>query len=195
MNMKKTIAAVAACAVAVSAMATTVSAEEGSLHYNLVKTTYKTEGTATYTANISNLDTTAATEVVIQAVGMDASVSLGWGAATYTITGYNYDQANGSKSDAFSFVVTSKAATWSLNRSDWVSEDGATITIPVAATAASGIVAGNTYITVSAAVTHSNTGWTDALNNGAYFTANGVPMATVLSAYAGASGAIDSQYP
>ena len=39
MNMKKTIAAVAACAMAVSAMATTVSAEEGSLHYNLVKTT------------------------------------------------------------------------------------------------------------------------------------------------------------
>ena len=199
MNMKKTIAAIAACAVAVSAMATTVSAEEGSLHYNLVKTTYKTEGTATYTATISNLDTTGAANVVITAQGMDASVNLGYGAATYTITGYNYDQANGSKSDAFSFVVTSKAATWSLNRSDWVSEDGTTITIPVATTAAAGIVAGNTYITVSAAVKHSNTGWTDALNNGAHFdvTAGAVTehMATTLTAYAGASGAVDKQYP
>ncbi|MGN1305444.1 MAG: hypothetical protein ACI4YB_10475 [Oscillospiraceae bacterium] len=60
MNMKKTIAAIAACAMAVSAMATTVSAEEAtavkSVHYDL---TFKTEATS---ANVTfvgkNIDST-----------------------------------------------------------------------------------------------------------------------------------------
>jgi hypothetical protein len=62
MNMKKTIAALAACAVAVSAMATTVSAiNDGTYTYNLVRTTKVTDakGTAVYSYVIKNVDTTA----------------------------------------------------------------------------------------------------------------------------------------
>ena len=107
MNMKKTIAAVAACAVAVSAMATTVSADTNTLHYNLVNTVYKSTGSATITATVSKLDTTAATSVVLQAPTFTnlKGANLGYGNTTYTITGYNFDDTTGAKSDAFSFVV------------------------------------------------------------------------------------------
>ena len=203
MNMKKTIAAVAACAVAVSAMATTVSADTNTLHYNLVNTVYKSTGSATITATVSKLDTTAATSVVLQAPTFTnlKGANLGYGNTTYTITGYNFDDATGAKSDAFSFVVTSKSATWSLNASNWVDDNGK-ITIPVTKTASTGIVQGNTYITVTAVVSHADTGWTDNANKDLLaggFTvdagAGAVAMATTLTAYTSASSAIDAQYP
>lgn len=203
MNMKKTIAAVAACAVAVSAMATTVSADTNTLHYNLVNTVYKATGSATITATISKLDTTAATSVVLQAPTFTnlTGASLGYGGTTYTITGYNLDDTTGAKSDAFSFVVTSKSATWSLNASNWVDDNGK-ITIPVTKSASTGIVQGNTYITVTAVVSHADTGWTDNANKDLLaggFTvdagAGAVAMATTLTAYSSASSAIDAQYP
>lgn len=205
MNMKKTIAAVAACAVAVSAMATTVSADTNTLHYNLVNTVYKSTGSATITATVSKLDTTAATSVVLQAPTFTnlKGANLGYGNTTYTITGYNFDDTTGAKSDAFSFVVTSKSATWSLNASNWVDDNGK-ITIPVTTSASTGIVAGNTYITVTAVVSHADTGWTDNANKDLLaggFTVSAdagttvVPMATTLTAYTSASSAIDAQYP
>ena len=203
MNMKKTIAAVAACAVAVSAMATTVSADTNTLHYNLVNTVYKNTGSATITATVSKLDTTTATSVVLQAPTFTnlKGANLGYGNTTYTITGYNFDDATGAKSDAFSFVVTSKSATWSLNASNWV-DDAGKITIPVTTSASTGIVAGNTYITVTAVVSHADTGWTDNANKDLLaggFTVNAgagaVAMATTLTAYTSASEAIDAQYP
>lgn len=203
MNMKKTIAAVAACAVAVSAMATTVSADTNTLHYNLVNTTYKATGSATITATISNLATTDGTPVVIKAPTFTKNATVDLSTAVYTITGYNMTANN--KTDAFSFVVTNKDATWSLNASNWVTDSGKTITIPVTGVASTGIVAGNTYITVTAVVSHADTGWTDNTNNDLLaggFTVNaggaaGAPqaMATTLTAYTSASEAIDAQYP
>lgn len=72
MNMKKTIAAIAAGAVAVSAMATTVSAvESGTLNYNLVNTLQNQKnGKVTLKATFPNVKLVAGTEVVIEAVGM-----------------------------------------------------------------------------------------------------------------------------
>lgn len=201
MNMKKTIAAVAACAVAVSAMATTVSAENYTLHYNLVNTVYKSTGSATITATISKLNTKAATSVVLQAPKFNKLAGANIAGATYTITGYNFDDNSGAKSDAFSFVVTSKSATWSLNASNWVDDNGK-ITIPVTTSASTGIVAGSTYITVTAVVPHADTGWTNNANEDLLaggFTvdagAGAVAMATTLTAYTQASSAIDAQYP
>ncbi|MDE5577051.1 MAG: hypothetical protein K2J11_06665 [Oscillospiraceae bacterium] len=73
MNMKKTIAAIAAGAVAVSAMATTVSAvESGTLNYNLVNTLQNQKnGKLTLKATFPNVKLVAGQEVVIEAVGME----------------------------------------------------------------------------------------------------------------------------
>ncbi|MDE5991897.1 MAG: hypothetical protein K2G87_02480, partial [Oscillospiraceae bacterium] len=72
MNMKKTIAAIAAGAVAVSAMATTVSAvESGTLNYNLVNTLEnQPNGKLTVKATFPNVKLVAGTSVVINAPGM-----------------------------------------------------------------------------------------------------------------------------
>lgn len=72
MNMKKTIAAIAAGAVAVSAMATTVSAlESGTLNYNLVNTLEdQTNGKLTIKATFQNIKLTTGQEVLINVKGM-----------------------------------------------------------------------------------------------------------------------------
>lgn len=72
MNMKKTIAAIAAGAVAVSAMATTVSAVESkTLNYNLTATLQnQINGKVTLKATFPNVTLTAGQTVVINAVGM-----------------------------------------------------------------------------------------------------------------------------
>lgn len=72
MNMKKTIAAIAAGAVAVSAMATTVSAlESGSLTYNLVNTLEdQSNGKLTIKATFQNVKLVSGQEVVINPKGM-----------------------------------------------------------------------------------------------------------------------------
>lgn len=73
MNMKKTIAAIAAGAVAVSAMATTVSAlESGSLTYNLVNTLEdQSNGKLTIKATFQNVKLVSGQEVVINPKGME----------------------------------------------------------------------------------------------------------------------------
>lgn len=72
MNMKKTIAAIAAGAVAVSAMATTVSAlESGSLTYNLVNTLEdQSNGKLTIKATFQNIKLTTGQDVAIFVKGM-----------------------------------------------------------------------------------------------------------------------------
>ena len=72
MNMKKTIAAIAAGAVAVSAMATTVSAVEAkTLSYNLVATLHnQVNGKVTLKATFPNVTLTDGNEVVINVPGM-----------------------------------------------------------------------------------------------------------------------------
>lgn len=72
MNMKKTIAAIAAGAVAVSAMATTVSAlESGTLNYNLVNTlANQKNGKLTLKATFPNVKLVSGTDVTVLAVGM-----------------------------------------------------------------------------------------------------------------------------
>lgn len=72
MNMKKTIAAIAAGAVAVSAMATTVSAAEAkTLNYNLTATLQKqSNGKVTLKATFPNVTLTAGDEIVVNAPGM-----------------------------------------------------------------------------------------------------------------------------
>jgi len=72
MNMKKTIAAIAAGAVAVSAMATTVSAlESGTLNYNLVNTLEdQSNGKLTIKATFQNIKLTTGQEVLINVKGM-----------------------------------------------------------------------------------------------------------------------------
>ena len=196
MNMKKTIAAVAACAVAVSAMATTVSADTNTLHYNLVKNVYKNEGTITFTAMISNVDTSTAANVVINLTdGTSGKINLTGGAPTYVVTGYNVDPTNKVKTDVFSFTLTNKDAKDKLNRSDWVSEDGKTITIPVAANSAEGIVAGNTYITVTLSTTCTDASMNTYNNGATYFEANGEKMSTRVTAFDSKWGTLEAQYP
>lgn len=72
MNMKKTIAAIAAGAVAVSAMATTVSAVEAkTLNYNLVNSTQdESNGKLTLKATFPNVPLTDGQEVAIKVKGM-----------------------------------------------------------------------------------------------------------------------------
>jgi hypothetical protein len=133
MNMKKTIAAVAACAVAVSAVATTTftaSAEEGTLHYNLVREAVaKYTGTVTYTTTISALDISTATNVVItldtKNTGAVAYAVLDNGSgdpvnATWTVTGYTTD-SNAVKTDTFSYTnYTQERNYWGSNPSSMV---------------------------------------------------------------------------
>lgn len=88
MNMKKTIAAIAAGAVAVSAMATTVSALEAkTLTYNLVKTIKGNTSEGKITANFDSLNITAGDTVEVIAIGSDNS----WDSVSFEISGSYWD--------------------------------------------------------------------------------------------------------
>lgn len=160
MNMKKTIAAVAACAVAVSAMATTVSAEEGSLKYNLVHNVYKTNpGSVTYTATIAAEVTTAMKYVQLS---LNATDAVKVADTQWTVTGYNMD-ANNVKTDAFSYTMVAGDHTWMANANAWVqtsygaADTTSTVTIPVGVV---GIAEGAAmYMTITAVVPHTDSSW------------------------------------
>ena len=211
MNMKKTIAAVAACAVAVSAMATTVSAEEGSLNYNLVKKTYTKGGDATFTSTLFGIDTTGAEKIVIKLVADadDGAYLKNMAETEFTISGYNME-AN-IKTDVFNFNVT--GADWKLNYSPWVgvnwgefgTADGVQVTIPVMPDTSNGVVAGAaTYFTVTTKLQHTNTDWL-GLNGDINFQlttydANGDALATqtmntTMTAWNSAASTLDKEYP
>ncbi len=90
MNMKKTLAAVAAATVAVSAMATTVSASEGvSFTYNLVSQTKVKTKTATLKIEINNKELTSSADsaviISLRAPGIDLAKKK------ISLVGYNAD--------------------------------------------------------------------------------------------------------
>ncbi len=133
MNMKKTLAALSAAAVAVSAMATTVSAEEGSFTYDLVRETKTIEdGTATIATVASGLNLTAATDLKVTMNNSDAN-KFKAGEAVYTIT----VTQNGTN-QVWTKEISSK--TDAANYSTWISVTGdtAVITIPCASGATTG---------------------------------------------------------
>lgn len=91
MNMKKTIAAIAAASVAVSAMATTVSALDAkTLTYNLVRTEKHNQSSGKVTANFDSIKLNAGETVVIVARGAGATWD-GDNAVSYEITGAYWD--------------------------------------------------------------------------------------------------------
>jgi hypothetical protein len=172
MNMKKTIAAVAACAVAVSAVATTVAsaAEEVSVTYNLTRNVKAvSKGSVTFTATVDYREDISAGDYV-QFVFYDAHKSsdaeLDVANAKYTITGYNI--VDSVKGDTFSYVDLAEGThTWEAKRSSqvkmmWGAADGWTgglyLTIPVADS--TGIQSGDGFrATISVTVPHTGTSW------------------------------------
>lgn len=104
MNMKKTIAAVAAGAVAVSAMATTVSALEAkTLTYNLVKTTKNQDAKGTVTATFTNVPLEAGGKLVVEPVSEYGAHS--WDTVV-TISGSFWDDAAGTNKSFVPVVAT-----------------------------------------------------------------------------------------
>ena len=99
MNMKKTMAAIAACAVAVSAMATTVSAlEDQSFAYDLkAEKVIKTTGSVVLSGTIADVPT--AGDVVIGFANVPADLTL----KTLTITAK--DTAGGAGNKVFTYTV------------------------------------------------------------------------------------------
>jgi hypothetical protein len=215
MNMKKTIAAVAACAVAVSAMATTVSAEEGTINYNLVKTTYTTSaGTVKYRATISADTGVKGNGALV--INFDASntsnitsSTLG-GNISWTVTGYTMD-ANKVKTDTFSYVnYVPSAFTWQANSSSLVTYNWGTDTQFIVPLDTTGInnSAEYLYATVEITVGHQDTSWgysdlskaTLSYGYNASSTAASAADATTTlisaaSDFTTASSAVDAKYP
>ena len=104
MNMKKTIAAVAAGAVAVSAMATTVSALEAkTLTYNLVKTTKNQDAKGTVTATFTNVPLEAGGKLVVEPVSEYGAHS--WDTVV-TISGSFWDDEAGTNKSFVPVVAT-----------------------------------------------------------------------------------------
>lgn len=131
MNMKKTIAAVAAGAVAVSAMATTVSALEAkTLTYNLVKTVKNQDAKGTVTATFTNVPLEADGTVIVEPVSAFGAHS--WDTMV-TISGSFWDDAAGSNKPITPVVAT--GMTWetgySIEGSKLWNDEKSTVTIPV----------------------------------------------------------------
>ncbi len=162
MNMKKTIAAVAACAVAVSAMATTVSAlESATLHYNLYETvdswkagTIKVSGTVAEVAGGADI-----------VVGFDNLGAVSDKFTLKTLEVVVKDTAGGAGTKVFKY-----ATDWGVdNWFDWGFADGK-VTIP-ASSLDSNVKAYD--VTINGTFTHTYAEWaasvteaTQALNAG-----------------------------
>lgn len=130
MNMKKTIAAIAAGAVAVSAMATTVSAlESGSLTYNLVNTLEdQTNGKVTLKATFPNIKLVSGQDVKILVKGMGHSDKV-------VVSGQYIDTNKAINPMTFTRDIWSEgysAATEAMIDTSWGATHN-TITIPVRA--------------------------------------------------------------
>ena len=114
MNMKKTIAAVAAASVAVSAMAATASAEltDKTLTYNLAREVQaEKNASVTITATFSSIETFANEDVIINVYGMD------YYGDSVTIKGSYYDpDGSGNSFKNFGDVVVTHAS-WAENYS------------------------------------------------------------------------------
>jgi len=141
MNMKKTMAALAACAVAVSAMATTVSAvEDQTLAYDLTAAIKETTaGNVNITGALAGVTVTAQTPVVI---GFD-KIPAGYKMNTMTLT--FKDQAGNAGSKVFNYDFR-----W--GKDNWYPEwnlTGGQVTI-----GADSLPAGSYDVTVTANFTH-----------------------------------------
>lgn len=127
MNMKKTIAAVAAGAVAVSAMATTVSALEAkTLTYNLVQTVKRNNAIGTITATFSNVTLQVGGSFVINAVNAQ-------GGDVITVSG-RYRNEAGAVDGAFEqLVITTDKGTagYKVENEALLNGTKDTVTIPV----------------------------------------------------------------
>lgn len=129
MNMKKTIAVIAAGAVAVSAMATTASALEAkTLTYNLVRTVKRDNAIGTITATFSNVQLQAGGAFVIKAVNAQ-------GGDVITVSG-RYRNEAGAVDGAFEqlVVTTDKGTTgYKVENEALLNGTKDTVTIPVSA--------------------------------------------------------------
>ncbi|MCD7731434.1 MAG: hypothetical protein LUI05_08075, partial [Oscillospiraceae bacterium] len=157
MNMKKTIAAVAAGAVALSAMATTVSAESGSLHYNLVNTEYSATGSVTYTMSLNYGSTNTIDDdlSILLRVPSVCDIST----AQWTISGTIANASGDSKQISYVNYVASDI-TWMANASSYVAQDWsqtAIFTIPVDESGVDSATSVN--VTIQVVVPHTDTTW------------------------------------
>ena len=136
MNMKKTIAAVAAGAVAVSAMATTVSALEAkTLTYNLVKTVKNQDAAGTVTATFTNVPLEAGGQLIVEPVNANGAGS--WNTVV-TISGSFWDDTAGTNKSFVPVVATGRD--WETGYSVEGSRlwDGSLVKVPVVAGTAAG---------------------------------------------------------
>ncbi|MDE6596460.1 MAG: hypothetical protein K2K44_10705 [Oscillospiraceae bacterium] len=130
MNMKKTMAAIAAGAVAVSAMATTVSAlergplETKTLTYNLVYSQKSDSSNVTLHATFNNIELNAGEWVQIELVSPSTSADN-----EFTVRG-DYSSAD---VQAVQFTATNNKSSSKYNGNVAVSTNGKTITVPVLA--------------------------------------------------------------
>ncbi|MCD7730429.1 MAG: hypothetical protein LUI05_02905, partial [Oscillospiraceae bacterium] len=172
MNMKKTIAAVAAGAVALSAMATTVSAESGSLHYNLVNTEYSATGSVTYTATYSNAIT--ATDGYLNFYLNLPSVCDA-STACWTITGTITETDDGAVHNINYVNYYASDITWNANASSYITQDWAQQSVFSIPLTAAGITNdGNgayAALTIQVVVPHTDTTWGYSVLNTAELTA------------------------
>ncbi len=143
MNMKKTMAALAACAVAVSAMATTVSAvEDQTLTYDLTAATKVWEkGTAVLTANLANVDFSSLSQDTVQ-IGITGLKGI---AKNVTIT--LKDSTGGAGTKVFTY------GGWGDDNYFWSAADGYA-PVDVAA-----IPSTKCDVTISVKVEHNITDW------------------------------------
>ncbi len=143
MNMKKTMAAIAACAVAVSAMATTVSAvEDQTLNYDLkLSTDVYTAGTAVLTATFAGVDPSTNTAIGIKNIPSTYEV------VDVTITIKDTSGDAGSK-------VLKYSNDWNADYYYWDAADGIVV---VDGKAVNGIT--DADVTVNVKVKHDLTGW------------------------------------
>lgn len=143
MNMKKTMAAIAAGAVAVSAMATTVSAvEDQTLNYDLTAAEpVWTKGTCNLVANFSGIDLSTATADKETRFGIAGLEGKGVSKMVVTIK----DTVGGAGSKTFTFD-------WNegINENAWYINNGFA---PIANEAFAGVTAAD--VTITATVPHS----------------------------------------
>lgn len=131
MNMKKTIAAIAAGAVAVSAMATTVSAlSDATLHYNLFsEASVATNGSVQVSGTVTEV--AGGADIQVGFAGLNEGGALvGSDGYTYTLKSLTVivkDSAGGAGSKTFQYNTAWGSDNWY----DW-NISGGTVTIPAA---------------------------------------------------------------
>ncbi len=158
MNMKKTIAAIAAGAVAVSAMATTVSAlESTTLHYNLyTQKDVWTEGTVQISGTVA--DVKGGADIV---VGFDNLAAMN----TYKVTKLEVlvkDSAGGAGTKKFEFATAWGADNWYCWEDDLndAAKMDTKVTIPAESLASTTVADTASYdITVTAYCRHPHAEW------------------------------------